>query len=109
MVWLNVNVEQSALFTTGFLLGVLSSDVHSSRSSESWIERVLVSDTETSSYDPNCGEQERSSIPVAEEAQTTVVKQAGPSGIAFPAPPTDVVNLDNLPFLTSGFGITKNK
>ncbi|KAL0286629.1 UNVERIFIED_CONTAM: hypothetical protein Sangu_2724100 [Sesamum angustifolium] len=48
VVWLNV--EQSALFTTGFLFG---SDVHSSRSSESWIERVLVSDTETSSYDPN--------------------------------------------------------
>ncbi|KAL0298218.1 UNVERIFIED_CONTAM: putative cytochrome c biosynthesis protein [Sesamum calycinum] len=79
----------------GFFLG---SDVHSSRSSESWIERVLVSDTETSSYDPNCGEQEVSSIPVAGEAQTTVVEQAGPSGIAFPAPPTDVVNLDNLPY-----------
>ncbi|KAL2225633.1 UNVERIFIED_CONTAM: hypothetical protein Sindi_3047800 [Sesamum indicum] len=96
VVWLNV--EQSALFTTGFLFGVLSSDVHSSRSSESWIERVLVRDTETSSYDPNCGEQEVSSIPVAGEAQTTVVEQAGPSGIAFPAPPTDVVNLDNLPY-----------
>nr|YP_009381848.1 hypothetical protein AEK19_MT1431 [Utricularia reniformis]ART31623.1 hypothetical protein AEK19_MT1431 [Utricularia reniformis] len=62
VVWLNV--EQSDLFTTGFL-GVLSSDVHSSRSSESWIERVLVSDTETSSYDPNSGEQDGCLIPVA--------------------------------------------
>lgn len=35
---------------------------------------------------------------MAGEAQTTVVEQAGPSGIAFPAPPTDVVNLDNLPY-----------
>ncbi|GFP80148.1 phospholipase d delta [Phtheirospermum japonicum] len=84
----------SALFITGFIFGVLSSDVHSSRS-ESWIERVLVSDTETSSYDPNCGEQEVSSNPMAGEAQTAVVEQAGPSGMAFPAPPTDVVNLDN--------------
>ncbi|KAK4414739.1 hypothetical protein Salat_2580800 [Sesamum alatum] len=68
-----LNVEQSTLFTTGFLFGVLSWDVHSSRSSESWIERVLISNTETSSYDPNCGEQEVCSIPVAGEAQTTVV------------------------------------
>ncbi|KAL0293206.1 UNVERIFIED_CONTAM: putative cytochrome c biosynthesis protein [Sesamum calycinum] len=93
--WFRDPVENASFMPRGFFLG---SDVHSSRSSESWIERVLVSDTETSSYDPNCGEQEVSSIPVAGEAQTTVVEQAGPSGIAFPAPPTDVVNLDNLPY-----------
>nr|YP_009381847.1 hypothetical protein AEK19_MT1430 [Utricularia reniformis]ART30379.1 hypothetical protein AEK19_MT1430 [Utricularia reniformis] len=38
---------------------------------------------------------------MAGEAQTTVVQQAGPSGIAFPAPPTDVVvvNLEFIPYL----------